>query len=98
MELQRLNLFHAAVAWEIGFAVAMGIIPGIIIVWQRARGSSLAELGWGRHTTTMALVLAILLGVAYHGGLNGWGESPYLQSKSHSAMSYTANPSDRSKG
>jgi hypothetical protein len=47
IESQRLNLFHAAVAWEIGFAVAMGIILGIIIVWQRSKGSSLGNLDGG---------------------------------------------------
>src|SRR5436190_15496222 len=67
IESQRLDLFHAAVWWEVGFTVAMVIILGVIIIWQRARGSSLAELGWGRPTTTLALFLAVLLGIAYLG-------------------------------
>ena len=67
IESQRLDLFHAAVWWQLGFTAAMVIILGVIIVWQRARGSSLTELGWGRPTTTLALFLAVLLGLAYLG-------------------------------
>lgn len=52
---------------EVGFGVALAIILGVIVAWQRARGSSLAELGWGKPTTTTALVLAVLLGAAYIG-------------------------------
>jgi membrane protease YdiL (CAAX protease family) len=67
IEAQRLDLFHAAVLWEAGFTVAMILILGVIIGWQRARGSSLADLGWGRPTTPVALVLAVVLGVAFLG-------------------------------
>ena len=67
IESQQLDLFHAAAWWEVGFTVAMAIILGVIIVWQRARGSSLAELGWGKPTPAPALVLAVLLGVAFLG-------------------------------
>jgi hypothetical protein len=65
VEAQQLDVFQAAVYWELGFTVAMAIILSVIIAWQRVRGFSLAELGWGRRTTPMALVLAVLLGTAY---------------------------------
>jgi membrane protease YdiL (CAAX protease family) len=68
VEAQQLDLFQAAVYWELGFTVAMGIILVVIIAWQRAMGSSLTELGWGRPTTPTALVLAVLLGAAYLAG------------------------------
>jgi membrane protease YdiL (CAAX protease family) len=68
VDSQQLDLFHAAVWWEVGFTAAMGIILCVIIVWQRARGSSLRELGWGRPTTTLAIFLAVLLGAAYLSG------------------------------
>ena len=68
VDSQQLDLFHAALWWEIAFAAAMGIILSVIIVWQRVRGSSLRELGWGKPTPTLALVLAVLLGVAYLAG------------------------------
>ena len=68
VDSQQLDLFHAAVWWEVGFTAAMGIILSVIILWQSVRGSSLRELGWGKPTTTLALVLAVLLGTAYLGG------------------------------
>jgi membrane protease YdiL (CAAX protease family) len=40
----------------------------VIIAWQRARRSTLAELGLGRPTTPLALLLAMVLGIAYLGG------------------------------
>src|SRR5262249_34470240 len=40
----------------------------VIVAWQRARGTSLAELGWGRPTTPLALRLALLLGAAFIAG------------------------------
>jgi Cytochrome P450 len=67
IDAQQLDLCHAAAWWEVGFTVAMAVILGVIVVWQRARGSSLAELGWGRPTTPLAIVLAVLLGVAFLG-------------------------------
>lgn len=62
---QRMNLYSAAVWQQLCFAVALAAILAIIILWQRARGSSLAELGWGKPTTTIALTLGVLLGAAY---------------------------------
>jgi membrane protease YdiL (CAAX protease family) len=67
IESRQLDLFQAAVWWEIGFTAAMAIILIVIMVWQRSRGSSLAELGWGRPTTTLALALAVFLGFAFLG-------------------------------
>jgi membrane protease YdiL (CAAX protease family) len=68
VDSQQLDLLQAAVWWEVGFTMAMAIILGVIIVWQRARGSSLRELGWGRPASTLAIVLAVLLGAAYLSG------------------------------
>jgi membrane protease YdiL (CAAX protease family) len=65
---KRLPLIEAAVIQQIGFAVALGIILGAIVWWQRARGESLRELGWQRPTTRPALILGVLLG-----GLYLWG-------------------------
>jgi membrane protease YdiL (CAAX protease family) len=63
-----LDLIHAAAWWEGAFTLAMAVILGVIVVWQRTRGSGLAELGWGQPTTPLALALAVLLGVAYLAG------------------------------
>jgi membrane protease YdiL (CAAX protease family) len=62
---ERMNLFQAAVWLQVGFGLALAIILVIIVAWQRARGSSLAELGWGRRTTPLAVTLGVLLGIAY---------------------------------
>ncbi len=70
------DLFQAAVWWEIGFGVAMAIILGVIVAWQRASGSSLKELGWGRPTTPLALGLAVLLGALYLTGC--YFSAPYV--------------------
>jgi membrane protease YdiL (CAAX protease family) len=72
-----LDLFHAAVYWELGFGVAMAVILGVIIIRQRARGASLRELGWGRPTTPVALIFAGLLGALYLAG-SGFGAQRLL--------------------
>jgi hypothetical protein len=61
----RLDLVEAAAWWEVGFGVGIPLILGFIVFWQRSHGSSLAELGWGRPTTPLALLLAVLLGAAF---------------------------------
>ncbi|HXG18670.1 MAG TPA: CPBP family intramembrane glutamic endopeptidase [Methylomirabilota bacterium] len=62
---ERFDLFQAAVWEQVGFTVGLAVIFAVIVVWQRARGSSLAELGWGRPTTGLALALACALTAAY---------------------------------
>ena len=57
--------YHGAIWLEVSFAIAGAVAFAYIIVWQRRRGSSLAELGWGRPTSWLALVLAVILGAAY---------------------------------
>ncbi len=62
---RRMNRYRAAIWLEVCFAIAAVFAFVYIVVWQRRRGSSLAELGWGRPTTRLALALAVILGVAY---------------------------------
>lgn len=61
-------MFQAAAWWELAFAAAMGFILVVIVIWQRSRGSTLAELGWRRLTTKTALILGVLLGISYLSG------------------------------
>jgi hypothetical protein len=68
VDAQRLDLLQAGVWWELGFGVGMVIILGVLIPWQRTRGIMLADVGWGRRTTPLALVLAVLLGAAFLSG------------------------------
>src|SRR5262245_14674197 len=58
----RMVLFQAAAWLQVGFAVALAIILAVVVGWQRARGLSLAQLGWRKPTTPLALVLGVLLG------------------------------------
>ena len=62
---RRMGWYRGTIWLEVSFAIAGLIAFAYIVVWQRRRGSSLAELGWGRPTTRLALVLAAILGVAY---------------------------------
>jgi membrane protease YdiL (CAAX protease family) len=66
--LARMDLFRAAVCQQIGFGVSLAIILTVIVLWQRARGLSLRELGWRRPTSRLALALGVLLGAAYIAG------------------------------
>jgi membrane protease YdiL (CAAX protease family) len=65
---KRMDLFQAAVVLYLAFGAALGIIFAVIVLWQRRRGSSLAELGWRRPTTKTALTIAFVLGVLYTAG------------------------------
>jgi membrane protease YdiL (CAAX protease family) len=60
-----LDLFHAAVVLQLSFAAAAALVLAWVVAWQQSRGQSLADVGLGKPTTTLALVLAVLLGVLY---------------------------------
>jgi membrane protease YdiL (CAAX protease family) len=58
---------RAATAWEVGlFLVPFAIVIGVMWVWMRRQGRTLADLGWRRPSTWTALILGVLLGL-------GWG-------------------------
>src|SRR5262249_51664730 len=63
------DLFHAAVLQQLAFSGAMVIIFGVILGWQRARGLTLADLGWCKPITgfrgLVAMVIAVLLGILF---------------------------------
>jgi len=61
----RLPLFEAAVVLQLYFAAALAAILAVILVWQRSRGLSLAELGWRRPTTRTAVAIALMMGALY---------------------------------
>ena len=65
---ERMDLLHAAAWWEIGFGIAMGLILALIIVWQRAHGSSLEELGWRKPAPPLAYGLAVGLAILFLSG------------------------------
>ena len=59
------DLYTAAIWLEVGFGVSGAIVFGSIVFWQRAHGSSLAALGWGRPTTIPAIVCGLILAAAW---------------------------------
>jgi len=61
----RMEMFQAAVVLQLYFAAALAMILAVIVVWQRRRGLSLADLGWRRPTTITALAIALTLGALY---------------------------------
>jgi membrane protease YdiL (CAAX protease family) len=66
--LPRIMDVYPAAAWlQVAFTLSIGIILGLIVAWQRARGSSLAELGWRKPTTLPAIVVGVLLGIGWLG-------------------------------
>jgi membrane protease YdiL (CAAX protease family) len=62
---RHLDLYHAAIVQFLSFAVGLAIIFAVVVAWQRARGMSLAELGWRKPTTPLALILALVLGALF---------------------------------
>jgi membrane protease YdiL (CAAX protease family) len=62
---QRMDLFDAAAVQQVSFAVGLAIVLAVVVAWQRARGLSLKDLGYRRPTTRLALILAVVLGIAY---------------------------------
>jgi hypothetical protein len=61
---RRFDVYHAGIWLQLGFSIAAALIFGFIVIWQRQRGSSLRELGWGRPTTKLAILLSLILGAA----------------------------------
>jgi membrane protease YdiL (CAAX protease family) len=61
----RFELFQAAVLQQFGFAAGLAAVLLLVVIWHRARGTSLAELGLGRRTTKVALAWGVALGIAY---------------------------------
>ena len=59
------DLVFAAFLLSIGFAVLIGCVVIGIVLWQRAHGETLSDLGWRRPTTRTALVLGVVYGVAW---------------------------------
>ena len=68
----RLPLLHAAVWLEIAFASALGLILGMIWLWERKHRRSLRDLGWAQPSTRLAWVLAVVMGGAYLFGSYFW--------------------------
>ncbi len=59
------KLLLASFYLDLCFGVAMVIVVGLIVLWQRKHGETLAELGWRRPTTITAIIIAIIYGALW---------------------------------
>ena len=50
---------------DLSFTVAVVIIIGCIILWQRRHGETLADLGWRRPTTKTAIIIGVIYGLLW---------------------------------
>ncbi|MDQ6660268.1 MAG: CPBP family intramembrane metalloprotease [Chloroflexota bacterium] len=78
----RNDLLLASFLLSVGFTVSAAIIVTLIIFWQRRHGETLADLGWRRPTTVLAIVVAVIYGalwtaLSYYGQI-GHGEGSFL--------------------
>jgi Type II CAAX prenyl endopeptidase Rce1-like len=76
------NLLLASFYLDISFGITMVVIVGLIVLWQRRHGESLADLGWRRPTTAVAVICAIVFGAL-------WVISTYLR-EPHPVQSFLA--------
>lgn len=65
------DLLFASFLLDLGFLAGILILIGVILLWQRAHGETLRDLGWGRPTRVIAIVIAVLFGLL-------WAASAYV--------------------
>lgn len=66
------NLLLASLYLDLCFGFSMLIIVACILLWQRRHGETLKDLGWGKPTTRLALIIAIIYGAL-------WAITSYLR-------------------
>ena len=59
------QLLLASALLDSGFAIGAAVVVGTIILWQRAHGETLADLGWRRPTTLVAIAAAVVYGLLW---------------------------------
>src|SRR5690348_17151998 len=72
---------------DLGFLVSCVIVIGLIVWWQHAHGETLADIGWGRRTTLLAIIIAILFGAL-------WTATSYLNARGY-GFSFLSFPWER---
>ncbi len=70
------NLLLASFYLDLGFFVSCVIVIGLVVWWQHAHGETLADIGWRRHTTVLAIILAIIFGAL-------WTATSYLNTRGY---------------
>ncbi len=59
---------RSGAAWFLTlYAICVVFVTGLILVWLRRTNSSLADLGWGKPTTILAVAVGVIFGLAWLG-------------------------------
>lgn len=61
--------FWAAVWWQLAFAAALAVILVVIVTIGTSRGTTLAEIGWGKPASRLSLFFGFVLGALYVAGV-----------------------------
>lgn len=61
----RHDLLLASFYLDLGFLVSTVIVIGLVAWWQRAHGETLRDLGWGKPTTALAMIVAVVFGALW---------------------------------
>ena len=61
------TLVTGALLLSVSFAMSFALILALIILWQRAHGETLKDLGWGWPSRGIAISLSIVLGLGWTG-------------------------------
>jgi membrane protease YdiL (CAAX protease family) len=59
----------SAVYWQLCFAIALAIVLAAVIVANRVQGTTLADIGWRKPTSSTAIVFGVILGGLYVAGV-----------------------------
>ncbi|HEY7419381.1 MAG TPA: CPBP family glutamic-type intramembrane protease [Ktedonobacteraceae bacterium] len=70
------NVLLASFYLDLGFFVSCAVVIGLVYWWQHIHGETLADLGWGRPTTALAIILAIIFGAL-------WAVTTYLNTRAY---------------
>jgi membrane protease YdiL (CAAX protease family) len=70
------NLLLASLYLDLGFLVSCALVIGLVSWWQHAHGETLADLGWRRPTTGLAIIIAIIFGAL-------WTATTYLNTHAY---------------
>ncbi len=81
------NLVLASFYLDLGFLGSTIIIIGLVFWWQHAHGETLADIGWRRHTTVLAIIIAIIFGAL-------WTATSYLNTREY-GLTFLSFPWER---
>jgi membrane protease YdiL (CAAX protease family) len=81
------NLVLASFYLDLSFLVSSIIVIGLVYWWQHAHGETLADLGFGKPTTLLAIIIAVLFGAL-------WVAISYLNTRAY-GLTFFALPWER---